>query len=152
MLDDLRSALQGTRGSYCFGGSVRMIPSEGGRERIAGTPVSLRFDTSQSSASKIQFPLSSDGSSLEILLRACSPPSSGSSGRDETVGVLDASHFSTDFHPYDHGIIDTIAQILLPGVKDPIQDESFKGREEHWGLRAELKALTVSESSSFAKA
>jgi len=144
MLDDLRSVLQGGRtGNFCIGGRIPISPignfptssQEGGR-RVSS--VTLRFDTPDGSVSRIQLPLRSDGLGFDQLLRACTPSSFGG----PEVGELDASHFSTDFHPHDCGIIDTIAQTLLPGVEKPIT-EGMKGREEQWGVRAELKSLNV---------
>jgi len=141
MLDDLRSVLQGGRaGNFCIGGRIPFspfgdFPKEEGGKRISS--VTLRFDTPNGSVSRIQFPLRSDASGFDQLLRACTPPSFGSIG-----GELDASHFSTDFHPHDCGIIDTIAQTLLPGAEKPIV-EGTKSREEQWGIRAELRTLNV---------
>lgn len=48
---------------------------------------------------------------------------------------MDRSAFSSDFCPYELGIIDTIAQVLLPNTKEGI---SMKG------VRAELYKLNVS--------
>lgn len=45
---------------------------------------------------------------------------------------MDASDFSTDFDPYGLGIVDTIAQVLLPEVAT-----------NHGGVRAELQGLKV---------
>ncbi len=49
---------------------------------------------------------------------------------------LDTSQFSTNFCPYTLGIVDAIAQILLP--------EASKGKER--GVKAELYKLNVSQS------
>ncbi|KAE9378797.1 hypothetical protein N431DRAFT_293080, partial [Stipitochalara longipes BDJ] len=158
MLDDLRSVLQGGRaGTFCVGGRIPISPianfptlsssssSDSGR-RVSS--VTLRFDTPEGSVNRIQFPLRSNRSEFEQLLRACTPSTFGSSGRVGEVGELDASHFSTDFHPHDYGIIDTIAQTLLPGVERSAIAEGTKGREEQWGVRAELKTLTIHSPSS----
>jgi hypothetical protein len=63
------------------------------------------------------------------------------------AGKLDASEFSTIFNPYNYGIVDVIAQILLPGTTPP----SFQGKNkgpEHWGVVAKLHTLIVHSASS----
>lgn len=90
------------------------------------------------------------------------------------VGVLDRSQFSMDWHPADYGIVDAIAQTLLPetslnplqGDDDPAstsdqaqsstesppqsrfivesEERDKRARDEHWGVKAELYQLNVS--------
>lgn len=159
MLDDLSSSLRGYQASanYCCGGSVPIEPFPGpGLPKIVlpgqvtAHPMVLRFDTPSGFISKVQFPLEDGDAGLGVLLDACSPATFGSGGKDvldETyrkAGKLDRTNFSVDFHPHDYGIIDTIAQTLLPGINRPISDESLELREEHWGVRAELYKLNVS--------
>jgi acyl-CoA synthetase (AMP-forming)/AMP-acid ligase II len=111
--------------------------------------LALRFDT-PASVGKVIFPIStsSDSSELEHLLRACTPATFGSGGKDildETyrkAGKLDRANFSVDFHPHDYGILDAIAQTLLPSMYRLDRNE---GREEHWGVKAELYKLNVGE-------
>lgn len=163
MLDDLRSSLQGyqARANYCCGGSIPIQhfptaePSMASRQPITAPPITLRFDNPDGSVSKVQFPLGNNSSGLEELLRTCTPATFGSRGKDvldETyrkAGKLDRSDFSVDFHPHDYEIIDTIAQILLPGINRPIADENLDSRDEHWGVRAELYKLNVSSGTAF---
>jgi hypothetical protein len=104
---------------------------------------------------------------VEDLLASCTPEIIGDdrSGRGQRVksrrssARLDKDKFSVDVHPADLGILDTIKQVLLPDLRlqssddggkgkgrslwDGIGTESWREREEHWGLRAELCDLTV---------
>lgn len=150
MLDDLRSALQGT--NCCCGGSIPITPigdfprsssSREQSEQAAVPPGTLRFDTPDGLVAKVQFPLHPASSGIEDLLRASSYPPFRSSPGSERIGELDASHFSTDFHPHDHRILDNIARTLLPGIERPKGHDGNKNREDHWGVRAELRALNV---------
>jgi hypothetical protein len=156
ILDNLRSSLEGYQATanYCLGGSIPIssLPTQSTTEfaasksPITAPPFALRFDT-PSSGGKVTFP-SSDSSGLEQLLKACTPATFGSGGKDvldETyrkAGKLDRANFSVDFHPNDYGILDAIAQTLLPSTYPLGKKE---GREEHWGVKAELYKLNVSE-------
>jgi hypothetical protein len=153
VLDNLRSSLEGYQATanYCLGGNIPIsslpTPSATGFTPITAPLFALRFDTPSSSGGKVTFP-SSDVSELEQLLKACTPATFGSGGKDildETyckAGKLDRGNFSADFHPHDYGILDAIAQTLLPSTY-PVGKE--EGREEHWGVKAELYKLNVSE-------
>lgn len=88
---------------------------------------------------------------LEGLLKACAPATFGKKG-DEVLDEsyrkavkLDSNQFSTSFNPYEVGIIDAIAQSLLPGIVRPFSDGNSK-HEEHLGVAAELYKLNVSQS------
>ena len=64
---------------------------------------------------------------------------------DENIrkaGKLEASDFSTSFNPYDYGIVDAVAQALLPGIVRP-KLERENASKEHWGVVAELYKLDV---------
>jgi hypothetical protein len=158
ILDNLRSSLEGYQATanYCLGGSIPIssltqstsTDFTASKSPITAPPFTLRFDT-PSSGGKVTFP-SSDSSELEQLLKACTPATFGSGGKDildETyrkAGKLDRANFSVDFHPHDYGILDAIAQTLLPstyplGIKE--------GREEHGGVKAELYKLNVSKGN-----
>jgi hypothetical protein len=153
--------------------------------QITAPLITIRFDASSPShfpsysssssphpISKIQFPHSSPSSpspnSLELLFQACQPATFGYQGHDildETyrkAGKLDREQFSTNFHPADYGILDAVAQSLLPGVdfagnerveavggegseKESGKEELGK-RKENWDVVAELYKLNVSGS------
>lgn len=89
-------------------------------------PITLRFDSPDKNGNIIAFPLPNhsiaEKQNLEDLRRASQPATFGLDGRDvldETyrkAGKLDPGSFMTDFHPHDCGIVDSIAQVLLPGT------------------------------------
>ncbi|KAH6720139.1 hypothetical protein BKA61DRAFT_708256 [Leptodontidium sp. MPI-SDFR-AT-0119] len=60
---------------------------------------------------------------------------------------LDQSKFTVDFHPQDHGILDGITQILLPGWKGRFLREF----PEHRGVKVERCRLHVSTASTASK-
>lgn len=107
------------------------------------SPVILRWDSSNDSnlTSKLVFPLEPNTSgNLEQLVKDCQPATFGYKGKDiydETyrkASKLDASAFSSTLNPYELGIIDAIAQVLLPSVKDASNMR---------GVRAELYKLNI---------
>lgn len=109
--------------------------------------VILRWDSPNDSnlTSKLVFPLEPNTSgNLEQLVKDCQPATFGYKGKDiydETyrkASKLDASAFSSTLNPYELGIIDAIAQVLLPSVKDA---NSMRG------VRAELYKLNVSDTT-----
>lgn len=81
--------------------------------------------------------------SLTKLVRDCQPASFGYKGKDvldesyRKATKLDRSAFAVDFCPYELGIIDTIAQVLLPNAG---------GNNGTHGVRAELYKLNVGHS------
>lgn len=86
---------------------------------------------------------------MDALLQTCVPASFGMGGKDvldETyrkAGKLDRSQFSVDFHPHDYGILDVIAQTLLPDVCGGYLED----RKDHRGVLADLYKLNVSTIS-----
>jgi hypothetical protein len=151
MLDDLRPVFQGGHGgNWCVGGSIAV---EGGGDfpssSVRVPPIIIRFDKPDGSTSKVQFPLveKRSGSGFQELLRACTPSALGRSEGSERVGELDVQNFSTDFHPHDCGIIDTIAQTLIPGIERSRLEkgkEWVERRDELSEVKAELLRLNVS--------
>ena len=113
-------------------------------QKIPCLPVSLRWDSSSQLGvkSRLSFPITSSeqdkDSDLHKLVNDCQPASFGYNGKDvldesyRKAIKLDRSAFSIDFCPYETGIIDTVAQLLLPnaGVVNK-------------GVRAELYKLNV---------
>ncbi len=88
--------------------------------------------------------------SLEELVRDCSPATFGCDGEnifDEKIrkaGVLGSANFSTNFNPYDFGIMDAVAQKLLPGIARAGNQPPV----ERWGVVAELYKLNVYSAPS----
>lgn len=94
---------------------------------------------------------------LQQLVKDCQPATFGFGGEDvldeeiRKAGKLEATEFSTSFSPYDYGIVDAVAQALLPGIARPEVLTGENTSEEHWGVVAELYKLNVSTSSNLMK-
>jgi hypothetical protein len=103
----------------------------------------MRWDATQGTA-RLQFPVDlthgDDAAPLLHLMRTCQPASFGHNGEDvfddtyRKATKLDRSAFSIDLCPYEVGIIDTIAQMLLPNSGSSANTS---------GIRAELYKLNV---------
>ncbi|KAI0506619.1 hypothetical protein F5B22DRAFT_443304 [Xylaria bambusicola] len=110
---------------------VRLLPSP---------PITLRWDpqdpSTPASQCKLTFP-PDDGQqeALAELLRDMQPATFGVKG-EEVASKLDTSRFSSTFNPYELGIVDAVAQLLLPNLKQ---------KRPNWkrGVRAELYKLNV---------
>lgn len=111
------------------------------------SPISIRWDSqdpASSMVSKIVFPLEDAAGvkQLATMIQDCEPASFGFQGKDvvdesyRKAIKMDNTAFSTDFCPYKLGIIDTIAQMLLPNTEKC----TFNG------IRAELYKLNVGPS------
>jgi hypothetical protein len=108
--------------------------------------VILRWDSPDpiKRANRVQFPIDTADEAmndcLSRLMHDCQPASFGLNGDDvldETyrkAAKMNRSSFAIDFCPYEVGIIDTIAQMLLPTL----------GGCSLSGVRAELYKLNVS--------
>jgi hypothetical protein len=113
----------------------------------------VRWDAPTGDVSgKVTFPVPDDKQEvLELLVKDCQPATFGFEGKnmlDESIrksGKLEANEFSTSFNPYDYGIVDAIAQALLPGIAR-LNLEGENTSEEHWGVVVELYKLNVSNS------
>lgn len=129
-------------------------------------PVTLRWDPQSqyvpACACKLQFPLdcsdSATANNIQRLLVDMQPATFGYQGQDvvdesyHKASKLDPSRFDCTFNPYDMGIIDEVAQILLPGVKrKTTSNNNSAGNPRTEGinvLRAELHKLNVYSSPS----
>ncbi|TVY33603.1 hypothetical protein LSUB1_G007087 [Lachnellula subtilissima] len=153
-LDQMKAAVNGYASNYCCGGNIPITTDKiihsatSAYQPIRAPPVSLRWDLFKEAgqACYIHFPLDApvDGHHTDKqdhmfqgLLEACDPATFGLGGRD--AGKLDTNRFSTNFHPHDYGIVDTISQSLLPNALSHI----MKDRIEHRGVLAELYKLNV---------
>ena len=94
---------------------------------------------------KLTFPVPDDKQkALERLVKDCQPATFGFGGKNvldegsRKAGKLEASEFSTSFNPYDYGIVDALAQALLPGIARP-KLEGENTSEDHWGVVAVYK-------------
>ena len=109
------------RSTYACGGSIKSSDDDINQHSPATT---IRWDSS-SSMGKLMLPLQVDSTgqtdgSLSRLVGSTQPAGFDYQGKnivDESyrkASRLDKSAFSTDFCPYEAGIIDIIAQALLP--------------------------------------
>ena len=160
LLQKLASAVNGHSATATFacGGSVPLSDLGTGNLRPSAQnlypTVTLRWDSKDSyfKQSKISFPLPDDGDvsrrMLGCLLHYCQPATFGVGGHDvldekyRKAAKLDTSQFSTDFHPHDCGILDSIQQILLPSTIRGGQGVGIGPQ----GIRAELYKLNVRSS------
>jgi hypothetical protein len=127
--------------AYACGGTIKVKKAEAPHP---GPAVTIRWDAAQS-IEKLTLPQPSANTDeadaddpLAKLLQGTSPAGFGYQGKnviDESyrkASKLDTSAFSTDFCPYEAGIIDVIGQALLP-----------QRPSQYQGIRAELYKLNV---------
>lgn len=156
LLDQLSAAVSNERPTATFacGGEV---PIAGNRDtnrsgtigdRRVSSSVDVRWDSTPSEGRLVQFPVAPDSNSFQQLLLDCQPATFGRGGEDvldesyRKVGKLDATRFCTSFDPYQCGIVDAVAQVLLPEIPLP----SMTGKSvcpEHLRVSAELYELNV---------
>ncbi|KAL7775698.1 hypothetical protein CFE70_009542 [Pyrenophora teres f. teres 0-1] len=114
--------------TYACGGTIKAA-----YETRNTSAVTIRCD-----CSKLILP-----SSLEKLLKGTTPATFRFQGKDvidksyRKASKLDATQFSTDFCPYEVGIVDVVAQALLPKWPGDFQ-----------GIRAQLYKLNVYQAPS----
>jgi hypothetical protein len=112
-------------------------------DQALADPITIRWD-SASSIEKLTLPLSKgvvvgENDPIAKLVADTQPASFGLQGKDiidesyRKASKLDTTAFSTNFCPYESGIIDVIGQTLLPKYPSSCQ-----------GIRAELYKLNVS--------
>ncbi len=163
LLQQLHVAASGSKAAFCCSGSVPITgesPFEKIKNNLEGSQLSshaviIRWDEKDGeSCSKVTLPpktyqeSAKDQLALANLLHACTPASFGKDGKDvldETyrkAAKLDSYQFSTNFSPYDVGIIATVTQILLPGIAKPLARRKLLS-VENLGVVAELYNLDV---------
>jgi hypothetical protein len=117
---------------------------------ITSPPVIIRWDAPSGDVyGKITFPVPEGKQKvLEELAKDCQPATFGYGSehilddRIRSAGKLESSEFSTNFNPYAYGIVDAVAQALLPGIAmTELSGENTN--EQHRGVVAELYKLTV---------
>lgn len=154
-LELLSSAVKGEQASATFacGGSVKLQAADHHAStdedgQFLSPPVVLRWDNLEKTVTRrVELPhLPGQGSGLDMLVKDCQPATFGLGGVDvldesyRKASKLDNTQFSTNFNPYDYGIVDTIAQILFPSVDESsCRDLGLELR----GVRAELYKLNV---------
>lgn len=154
LLDQLREELEKESKTTIFtcGGTIPITkpdqsPStEDANDLVTSEPITVRWDPASANAlaaqAKLVLPLEPETrENLQRLLRDTEPASFGYHGKnvyDEAYRKalkMDTAKFATTFNPYELGIIDTIAQVLLPSTPD-----DRPGR----AVKAELYKLNVS--------
>jgi len=121
-------------------------------DAVSSEPITLRWDSAArnvpSHHTTLVFPLEDE--TEDNLAQLLSDMADGSAGEErdifqQTSGRtlnLDPAAFSTTFDPYRLGIVDTIAQVLLPTAAGGVPD-----RDQHHHrqvVRADLSGLSVS--------
>jgi len=159
LLAQLRSTIdqQHNRATFACGGAIPITkPEPSSRPRnplgqdqdsrkLTSTPATIRWDPTgpdvPATRSKITFPLeTSTEENLQRLVQDAAPATFGLKGEDvydETYRKalkMEPTAFTTNFNPYELGIIDTIAQLLLPSQVDSKIQRS---------VRAELYKMNV---------
>ncbi|KAK8066018.1 hypothetical protein PG997_012765 [Apiospora hydei] len=132
------------------------VPALANEPKAQHEPITIRWDVDDNGAAdgqvatpcaKLNLPPVSgagDETSLKRLIQHCQPATFGRGGKDvydesyRRAGQMAPTAFCTTFDPYSAGIIETVAQVLLPSVYDSVT---------HRGVRAELYKLNVSDLS-----
>jgi hypothetical protein len=133
---------------FAIGGKIDIInPSS--VSTVAKGPVVIRWDSDERCHDrKVVLPVNDDVTSQRAfaqLLEDCEPATFGLADKevlDETyrkAGKMDEAKFSTNFSPYEHGVIDTAVQALV---------HSNHTDAGYHGIRAELYKLNVGPLSS----
>lgn len=155
LLQKLASAVHGHAATATFacGGSVPLSALSTAPNVFPSITLRWDFKDSYFKQSKISFPLphhdDASCNTFDFLLRSCEPATFGVGGRDildekyRKAMKLDASDFSTNFHPHDCGILDSVQQILLPSTIGGGQGVGIGPQ----GVRAELYKLNVCPSN-----
>ncbi|KAL2675624.1 hypothetical protein Neosp_011814 [[Neocosmospora] mangrovei] len=104
--------------------------------------LAIRWDRDdQGQCRKLLLPMGDDPASKEsfdMILEDCQPATFGVGSKEvldeeyRKAGKMDDTAFSTSFNPYEHGIMDTINQVLAQGA-----------HREGLGVRAEMYKLNV---------
>jgi hypothetical protein len=146
---------------FCCGGSIKRrfgyYPLVSGThygnftsktKAIECVPITLRWD-GKDGAKKTTFDSAPiyrlESATLEDLVQDCRPATFGFNGKDmldeavRKAGKLEAHEFSTNFNPYDYGIVDTVARELMPVLVRAGRQPAV----DRWGVIAELYKLNV---------
>jgi hypothetical protein len=163
LLCQLEAAVTAQQAAFCCGGTIQIDAAHGctykhitvDTEPLVSPPVVIRWDLpSGNTTRKMTLPAVQGAThtpAISELLKDCSPATFGHMGREvldqsyRQAVKLDSHQFCTSFSPHDFGIIDAIAQTLLPEITQVSSDMRTEF-QEHWGVVAELYKLNVSRS------
>jgi hypothetical protein len=162
LLGQLEAAVTAQQAAFCCGGTIQIAAARDctiyehitvDAKPLVSPPVVIRWDLPSGKAiRKMTLPAIQKAKStpaISELLKSCSPATFGHKGRDvldqsyRQAVKLDSDKFCTSFSPHDFGIMDAIAQTLLPEVAQVASGKSTEF-QEHWGVVAELYKLNVS--------
>jgi hypothetical protein len=154
LTQEISSLLETEKATFTVGGSIPVAHSREAAtssESTQSAPVTIRWDPASAppgESRNMVFPPAPASEAtgrgmeqLEALLRDCEPATFGRGGEDildETYRKalkLDASKFASDLCPYELGLVDKVAGLLMPS---PYLDEAYRG------VKAELYKLNVS--------
>ncbi|KAL1606149.1 hypothetical protein SLS60_003550 [Paraconiothyrium brasiliense] len=156
--EELGSFIESKSATFACGGLVPMDSFAGEAETTvtsSTSPFALCWDSPNASTriSKLVFPIDDANhdqqASLLKLVEDCQPASFGYKGEDvidesyRKATKLDRTAFSTDFCPYELGIVDTIAQVLLPIAGADLGTHGVKAElyKLNYGIDAGINAL-----------
>jgi hypothetical protein len=160
VLENLRLSVTGAKAdaSFCCGGSVAIQPFAANTvivdSKAASPPVILHWDQPDGGPGRMVFgdeKTSSAESQAHIrnMCNSCQAATFGRQGQDVYDATyrealkLEPSQFTTNFHPHDYGILDDLAQILLPSYLGGDRED-----EDLLGVHAELYKLNVYSAPS----
>jgi hypothetical protein len=106
-------------------------------------PVTVRWE-SESAMGVLKFP-SSDDDPFKLLYENCQLVTPKENEFHHSNVKLHKTDFTTDFHPYDYGIIDTIEQFLLPSILNAPMYSNL-ARSNYFEVKAELEAMNIRSS------
>ncbi|KAL8727431.1 MAG: hypothetical protein Q9181_005718, partial [Wetmoreana brouardii] len=122
--------------------------------QLTSPPTVIRWDHQDGKTiSKLTLPLKNyetdaeDQVAFNRLLESCTPASFGKDGKDvldesyRKAAKLDSDRFSTNFNPYEVGIIGTVVQTLLPAGAGHLNENDL-------GVVAELYKLNIYSAPS----
>lgn len=137
-------------------GNGDLTPQTGAKvqaQEIMTKPVTIRWGRHMSGRT-VTLPVWNDvdALALQALIGHCTPATFGRGGTDiydesyRKAGAMPITEFMTDFCPYESGILDAVAQLLVPSIAK----RSGLSGEGQWqrGLRAELYKLNVYSAPS----
>ena len=160
VLENLRLSVTGAKAdaSFCCGGSVAIKPFAANtvlmNSKAASPPVILHWDQPDGGAGRIVFGDEKTSSTefqahIRNMCSSCQAATFGRQGQDVYDATyrealkLEPSQFTTNFHPHDYGILDDLAQILLPSYLGGDRED-----EDLLGVHAELYKLNVYSAPS----
>lgn len=144
LLSAVSSALDKRAGKdiFAIGGSVG---DDGGPSHAASNSITIRWDNKEQVHSRtLKLPLGDDTvtqDAFNTLVADCQPATFGVGSQEvldeeyRKAGKMNTEDFCTDFNPYEHGIVDTINQVLAQASVTDARG---------LGVKAELYKLNVS--------